>query len=309
MCGIAGFTHLRHPPPTGRIRAAVGSLIHRGPNQQGVYESRTASLGTARLKIIDLTGGDQPITDAASGTVIAFNGEIYNHRELRAELERRGRRFHSQSDTETVLGAFLEWDTACFQRLRGMFAIALWNEADGRLVLARDRLGIKPLYIHRRGDDLYFGSELKAIFVHPEVERTLSRHGLDCYLSLNYVPAPWTLVEGIEKLRPGHWLEWRRGAVRTESYWRLPTGGPQPRESQAAQDELDRLLRQSVAEHLLSDVPLGVWLSGGIDSSTVLHYAAAASATPLQTFSICFRGYSFDERPYIRRVARHYGTQ
>jgi asparagine synthase (glutamine-hydrolysing) len=310
LCGIAGFTHSRHAAHPGRIQDAVGTLIHRGPNQQGVFESRTISLGAARLKIIDLHGGDQPIINAPTGTVIAFNGEIYNHLELRAELERRGRRFYSHSDTETVLQAFLEWDTACFTRMRGMFAVALWTESTGRLVLARDRIGIKPLYFAQRGEELYFGSELKAIFVHPEIDRSLSLNGLDCYLSLNYVPAPWTLVEGIEKLRPGHWLEWRGGSLRTECYWQLPA----PLEvfkvdPRAAQEELDGLLKQSVAEHLISDVPLGIWLSGGVDSSTMLHYATAASSRPLQTFSISFHGHSFDETPYIREVAQQYGSQ
>jgi asparagine synthase (glutamine-hydrolysing) len=309
LCGIAGFTHRRHAAPPGRIQEAVAAIVHRGPNQQGVYESRTVSLGAARLKILDLHGGDQPITDEATGTVIVFNGEIYNHRELRAELERNGRRFHSHSDTETVLQAFLEWDTGCFARMRGMFGVALWNEQGERLVLARDRLGIKPLYFRSRGEELYFGSELKAILVHPEMERSLSLDGLDCYLSLNYVPCPWTLVEGIEKLAPGHWLEWRGGVVRTECYWRLPLHSLACTDLPAACEELDRLLRQSVAEHLLSDVPLGIWLSGGVDSSTVLHYATEASQGPVQTFSISFRGYTFDERPYIREVARHYGSR
>jgi asparagine synthase (glutamine-hydrolysing) len=152
---------------------------------------------------------------------------------LRRELEQRGHRFRTRSDTETVLNAFLEWDTECFSRLRGMFAVALWSESERRLVLARDRMGIKPLYIARRGDDLYFGSELKAILVHPEIERWLSLDGLDCYLSLNYVPAPWTLVEGIEKLLPGQWLEWRRGAIRTEPYWRLPQGSGRALDTEA----------------------------------------------------------------------------
>jgi asparagine synthase (glutamine-hydrolysing) len=180
-------------------------------------------------------------------------------------------------------------------------------------------MGIKPLYFARRGGDLYFGSELKAILVHPEIERWLSLEGLDCYLSLNYVPAPWTLVEGIEKLLPGHWLEWRRGAIRTESYWRLPSGRlPGDRLSgenderwtaETAETELDRLLKQSVREHLVSDVPLGVWLSGGLDSSSLVHYAAEASSSRLKTFSITFHGRSFDETRYARQVADFYGTE
>ncbi|HEY6347752.1 MAG TPA: asparagine synthase (glutamine-hydrolyzing) [Bryobacteraceae bacterium] len=309
MCGIAGFTTRRRSLPPARIREAVGSLIHRGPDQQGVFESRIASLGAARLKIIDLEGGDQPIVDPTSGAVIAFNGEIYNHLELRRELESRGRRFHTHSDTETVLQAFLEWDTGCFARFRGMFAVALWSERDSRLVLARDRMGIKPLYFARRGEELYFGSELKAIFVHPEVERRLSLSGLDTYLALNYVPCPWTLVEGIEKVRPGHWLEWRDGSVQTEGYWELPFPRERKQDQYEACEELDHLLRQCVAEHLAADVPLGIWLSGGVDSSTLLHYASEASSQRLKTFSVSFRGRSFDESSYIREVVERYGAE
>ncbi len=308
MCGIAGFTHLRRAAVPGRIDDAVASIVHRGPNQQGIFESETVSLGAARLKIIDVEGGDQPIRSEDGDAVIVFNGEIYNHLELRRELEQRGYRFHSRSDTETVLNAFLEWDTDCFARLRGMFAVALWSESERRLVLARDRMGIKPLYIKRRGEDLYFGSELKAILVHPEVERCLSAEGLDCYLSLNYVPAPWTLVEGIEKLLPGQWMEWRRGAVRAERYWLLPRGEPANWTPQTAEAELDRLLKQSVREHLVSDVPLSVWLSGGLDSSSLVHYAVEASSSRLKTFSITFHGQSFDEGDYVRQVAERYGT-
>lgn len=308
MCGIAGFTHARRPV-SDRIKNAIATLVHRGPDQRGAFESDTISLGGARLKIIDIEGGDQPIVSDDGDAVIVFNGEIYNHLELRRELEQRGHRFHSHCDTETVLHAFMEWDTGCFARLRGMFAAALWKESEGRLVLARDRMGIKPLYIKRRGADLYFGSELKAILIHPEIERSLSLEGLDCYLSLNYVPAPWTLVDGIEKLLPGHWLEWRRGAVRTESYWRLPEGPARNWPAADAEAELDRLLRESVREHLVSDVPLGVWLSGGLDSSSIVHYAAQASSSRLKTFSVTFRGRSFDESRYVRQVAEQYGTE
>ncbi len=266
-------------------------------------------MGATRLKIIDLESGDQPMLTEDAGTAIVFNGEIYNHQELRSELERLGHRFRSHCDTETVLHAFLEWDTCCFSRLRGMFAVAIWTESTRRLVLARDRIGIKPLYIARRGEELLFGSELKAILIHPEIERRLSLNGLDCYLSLNYVPCPWTLVEGIEKLPPGHWLEWRDGKVCSDSYWRLPFCSSGHWTLDSAQQELDFLLKQSIREHLLSDVPLGVWLSGGIDSSTILHYAAAQCNSSLKTFSISFRGRSFDESAYIRQVVDEYGTQ
>lgn len=242
-------------------------------------------------------------------TVLVFNGEIYNHAELRRELEALGHRFVSKSDTETVLRGFLQWDTGCFARLRGMFAIALWTESKKRLVLARDRLGIKPLYLCRLGDDVLFGSELKAILVHPEVPRQLSMPGLNCYLSLNYIPSPWTLVEGIEKLPPGHFFEWIDGAVRSRAYWQLAFRERPEWTEASASEHLDLLLKESIREHMISDVPLGIWLSGGLDSSTILHYAAAETSARLKTFSISFQGRSFDETSYARAVASAYGTE
>ncbi|MGH9632363.1 MAG: asparagine synthase (glutamine-hydrolyzing) [Bryobacteraceae bacterium] len=308
MCGIAGFTHTQRVPDPSRIRAAASCITHRGPDQQGYYESPDVSLGAVRLKIIDLAGGDQPIRGDDGDTIIAFNGEIYNHAELRRELEAEGVRFRSRSDTEVVLRAFERWDTKSFSRLRGMFAIALWTESEKRLVLARDRMGIKPLYLHQRGRDLYFGSELKSLFAHPEIERNLDLTGLNYYLSLNYVPAPYTLVEGIRKLPPGHFLEWRNGQSRTEAYWRIEFH-PRPQPLSSAKEELDSLLRASIREHLISDVPLGVWSSGGLDSSTVLHYASEATSSRLKTFSVSFQGRKFDESPWFREVSRKYDTE
>ena len=257
MCGIAGFTQKGWTSDPDRIRAATATLIHRGPDQQDVFISRLCSLGATRLKILDLAAGDQPMISSDGDTVIVFNGEIYNHLELRPELEALGYQFHTHCDTETVLYAFLAWDTACFARLRGMFAVALWRKSTRRLILARDRMGIKPLYLAQYGEDLLFGSELKSILIHPEVERRLSMEGLDCYLSLNYVPCPWTLVNGVEKLPPGCWYEWHDGVVRSECYWKLPLPTPRVRSLENAKQELDFLLQQSVREHLLSDVPLG----------------------------------------------------
>jgi asparagine synthase (glutamine-hydrolysing) len=287
----------------------MATILHRGPDQQGVFESDTVSLAATRLKIIDLASGDQPIVSGNGDAVIVFNGEIYNHEELRRELEQRGHQFRTHTDTEVILAAFLEWDVECFARLRGMFAIALWSESRGRLVLARDRLGIKPLYFTRRARDLYFGSELKTIFAHPEIERNLSLAALDCYLAMNYVPAPYTMVEGIEKLTPGYWLEWVDGQTRSAPFWRLPCHAEPHWSLDSATRELDGLLKLAVREHLLSDVPLGIWLSGGLDSSTLLHYASAASTSRLKTFSISFLGRSFDETRYIRRIAARYETE
>jgi len=241
-------------------------------------------------------------------TVIAFNGEIYNNSELRAELASLGHSFRSRCDTETVLHAFLEWDTGAFSRLRGMFAAAIWSEPQRRLVLVRDRIGIKPLYIARRGQNLYFGSELKALFVHPEIERQINPEALHYFTSLNYVPCPLTMVEGIEKLPPGHWLEWNGGKVLSGAYWKLRLDPAPHRDIDDAAEELDTLLRQSVREHMVSDVPIGVWASGGLDSSAVMHYASEFSTQPLKTFSVTFRGREFDEAGYARLVAERYGT-
>lgn len=241
-------------------------------------------------------------------TVLVFNGEVYNHTELRHELETHGHHFRSRSDTEVVLRAFLQWDTGCFAKLRGMFGLALWSQSRKRLVLARDRMGIKPLYVSHQEGAIAFGSEMKALFEHPEIDRNIDLDGLNCYLSLNYVPAPYTLVEGIEKLLPGHWLEWQGGRVHTEAYWKLDMR-PWKRSVEEASEELNWLLRDSIREHMISDVPLGVWLSGGVDSSTVLHYAAEQSSMPLETFSITYQGRSFDEASYAAQVASRYGAK
>jgi asparagine synthase (glutamine-hydrolysing) len=307
VCGIAGFTHRSSVPDRSRILNATNSITHRGPDQSGIYESRTVSLGAVRLKIIDLHGGDQPMRSDDGDTVIVFNGEVYNHAGLRRELGTLGARFRSHCDTEVVLQAWLHWGPASFSRLRGMFAFAIWTESERRLVLCRDRLGIKPLYIHQRGEELYFGSEVKTLFAHSEIERRIDTVGLNLYLSLNYIPGPYTMTDGIRKLAPAHWLDWRDGVSRTEPYWTLRFD-PHPHTLGDAKEELDALLKASVAEHLISDVPLGVWSSGGLDSSTIVHYAAEAAGRQLKTFSVSFRGRTFDESRWFREIAAKYGT-
>jgi len=307
VCGIAGFTHWGSEPPSGVLQRATSILRHRGPDQQGIFESADASLGAVRLKIIDLEGGDQPMRAENADTLIVFNGEIYNHVELRRELERLGHRFRSHCDTEVALRAFVQWDVECFSRFRGMFAAAYWQESARRLVLVRDRLGIKPLYYAVRKGNVHFGSELKAIFAHPDIPRRLSQTALGYFLSLNYVPSPYTLLEGIEKLTPGTWLDSAAGKINTGTYWRN-IFDPQDIGIDEARRELDDLLSKSIAEHLISDVPLGIWASGGLDSSTILHYAAQASSRQLKTFSISFSGRRFDESKYFRLLAREYNT-
>ena len=308
MCGIAGFTHIRKAAPEGRIKRATATIHHRGPDETGVWESATVSLGAVRLSIIDLAGGDQPIVSEDGKSVIVFNGEIYNHNEVRSELEALGHKFRSRCDTEVVLRGFLEWDVDCFKRLHGMFAAALWNEDQKRLVLVRDRMGIKPLYLYSLGDDLYFGSEMKVLFEHPEIPRQLSLTGLNYFLSLNYIPTPHTMVEGITKLEPGHWLEWRSGGVTQGAYWKLRSEQDLKWTLDSAKEKLDGLLKDSIKEHLIADVPLGIWASGGVDSSAILHYASEVAGRKLKTFSVSFLGRKFDESPYFRMIAERYET-
>jgi asparagine synthase (glutamine-hydrolysing) len=310
LCGIAGYTRIYNGfSSQASISRTLDDLVHRGPDEQGIFESKHVALGAVRLRIIDLAGGHQPAISEDGDVVVVFNGEIYNHNELRQQLSALGHRFRTRCDTEVILHAFLEWGLDCFARLRGMFAIAVWTESQRRLVLARDRLGIKPLYFCRRGPDICFGSELKAILVHPEVERRLDLDALNCYLGLNYVPGPHTLLKGIEKLPPGHWLDWQDGLLTINSYWRLEHSQNGRWTEESAAQRLDELLRQSMREHLVADVPLGVWISGGLDSSTILHYAAEASPSRLMTFSVSFEGRGCDESKYFREVARHYGTE
>lgn len=308
MCGIAGFTHKDSAPRESVVENALREIFHRGPDQTGQYCSRHISMGAVRLKIIDLEHGDQPIRSDDGNSVVVFNGEIYNHAEIRKELEARGHKFRSRCDTEVVLRSFLEWDVASFERLRGMFAFGIWNEREQRLVLCRDRAGMKPLYYFNDGDDLSFCSELKGIFANPDIPRHISPDGLSYYLSLNYVPAPFTLVEGIRKVRPGHWLEWRKGKVTEEPFWQLRFF-ERKRSFSDAVEELDTLLQDSVREHMVADVPLGLWVSGGLDSSTMLHYASQSTSSRLKTFSLSFPGRSFDETKYFRAAASHYGTE
>jgi asparagine synthase (glutamine-hydrolysing) len=309
MCGIAGFTHTGSSFLPERIYQAVSSIGHRGPDQQGIWQNEAVSLGATRLKVIDRSAGSQPMSSGDNNVILIFNGEIYNHVELRDQLIGLGHQFTSACDTEVVLRAFIEWDTACIEKLRGMFAFAVWQEARQRLVLARDRMGIKPLYYTRRGREIYFGSEMKALFCHPEVSRNIDLNALDTYLGLNYVPGAHTLAEGVLKLLPGHFLTWHDGEISAHRYWQANPHDHSPRPTlEDSTAQLDHLLTQSVKEHLAADVPVGIWLSGGIDSSTVLHYASQHASTQLKTFSITFNGREFDEARYVREMAARYGT-
>lgn len=309
MCGILGYSHVAKRLPPGVLKSAICSLRHRGPNHQAEFVSDQISLGAVRLRILDLENGDQPFVSADGDVVLIFNGEIFNHHELRRQLEAEGHTFRTRCDTEVILQAFLHWDTASFAKLRGMFAIAVWIKSQRRLILVRDRMGIKPLYYSVHKGEIYFGSELKCILAHPDVPRRICLEGLNCFLSLNYVPGPYTLIDGIMKLMPGHILEWQHGTVDISSYIPAAPAVAPPRCIEEACEQLDDLLKKSVAEELVSDVPLGIWLSGGLDSSTILHYAANAHPGCLRTFSITFQGQSFDEGDYMREVVARYGTR
>lgn len=286
-------------------------MRHRGPDQQGDYSDERVALGATRLAIIDLEGGSQPVHNEDGTVWVVFNGEIYNFRELRTQLERLGHTFYTQSDTEVIVHAYEEYDTDCVKHLNGIFSFAVWDKKREVLVVARDRIGIKPLYYTVTDRSLIFGSELKVIMTHPLVEKKLDLVALNEYLIYEYVPTPRTIVKGVKKLPPGHVLTVRGGQVRVEPYWdialeRSETG----RKTEAEYEhELRQTLRSVVTRELLSDVPVGVLLSGGIDSSAVTIAAAETYPGILKSFSAVFADASFDESAYARIVARVAGTE
>ena len=301
MCGIAGYSHIHRRQNRSDLERSLASIAHRGPDQQGVFYSGFLSMGARRLRVVDIELGDQPFSSPDGDITLVFNGEIFNHAELRSELESVGYTFRSRCDTEVLLNAFHYWGNAAFERVRSMFAAGFWIRSERRLVLARDRMGIKPLYYCTQDGEIYFGSEMKCIFAHPVIRRHLSVEGLNCYLSLNYIPSPYTMVDGIFKLMPGHLLEWQGGEAKLHSYLTPRFTERAAKTLDEAADELDTLMRQSVTEQMNADVPLGIWLSGGLDSSTILHYASAVSAKPLHTLSITFNGRSFDDGTFDSR--------
>ena len=254
MCGITGYTQYYRRLPPDVLRSGLHELVHRGPDSQAGFVTPHVCLGATRLRVVDLDGGDQPLHSPDGCCTLVFNGEVYNHHALRTELEGLGRRFQTRCDTEVVLNAYLEWGDACFRRLRGMFAAAVWIEPEQRLILARDRMGIKPLYYRLQDGEVFFGSEMKCILAHPEVPRRIDLTGLNYFLSLNYVPGPFTLIEGIIKLMPRYLLEWRQGQTAIRSYLGPSRGGKPPDSIDEAAEELGELLNQSIAEQMQPDV-------------------------------------------------------
>jgi asparagine synthase (glutamine-hydrolysing) len=314
MCGIAGFAEGPLAAPrtqnetTALARRMCDVIRHRGPDDEGIRIADGVALGMRRLSIIDLAGGHQPIHNEDRSVWVVFNGEIYNFRTLRAELEAAGHRFYTASDTEVIVHAYEAWGVEAFRRFRGMFGIALWDTRARTLLLARDRVGIKPLYFAEAAGRLYFGSELKSLLCAPDVPRELDADALDHFLSFLYTPRDGSIFRGIRKLPPGHLLTWRDGRASVAPYWRLPERETFSGTEADAVEALRTVLDDAVQSHLVSDVPLGAFLSGGVDSSLVVALMARSSGARVKTFSIGFDEPQFDELEHARRVAEHFAT-
>ena len=309
MCGITGIVYSdpdRHVEKD-LLENMCSVIRHRGPDESGIYLQGHVGLGMTRLSIIDVAEGSQPIHNESGTIWIVFNGEIYNYRELRAELEKRGHKFYTFSDTETIVHLYEEYREDCVQHLRGMFAFAIWDERSHNLFLARDRLGIKPLHYVFDGKSFIFGSEIKSILT-SKVPRKVNVPSLITYVAYGYVPDPETMFEGIFKLPPAHTLSYREGIISVRKYWdvHFNIGKVQPEEFYI--ERLLEILSESVKIRLISEVPLGAFLSGGTDSSTIVALMAEHMSEPVKTFSIGFKNLKYNELPYARMVAERYGT-
>ena len=316
MCGIAGFVEsseirapLREDDAYGLIHQMCRAIRHRGPDDEGVLVEPGLAIGMRRLSIIDISSGHQPIHNEDRSISIVFNGEIYNFRELREELDRAGHRFSTNTDTEVIVHAYEQWGRAAIGRLRGMFGLAIWDRRTRSLVIARDRTGIKPLHYAIAVGRLYFGSEIKSILCARDVPRDLNADALDHYLSFLYAPRDASFFAHIRKLPPGHTLTWHEGQLTIEPYWKPGTEETFRGTEDDAVEELERVLTDAVRAHLVSDVPLGAFLSGGIDSSLVVALMSEVSGSRVKTFSIGFDEPQYDELVYARQVAERYDTE
>jgi asparagine synthase (glutamine-hydrolysing) len=301
MCGIAGRFNFdsHHAVDPQRLRAMTGILAHRGPDAEGFHVGRGIGLGHRRLSVIDLSTGDQPLANEDHTVWVVFNGEIYNFAEIRSELQRHGHRFRTTGDTEVIVHAYEQWGTQSVERFRGMFAYALWDDAARRLLLVRDRIGVKPLYYSASGTGITFGSEIKALLEDPDVPRDWSAEAVDAYLALQYVPCPQTIFKGISKLPAGHFLVAEPGRIEVRRYWDLAfTGDGDPGREAEYLDRLESLVNESVRLRLVSDVPLGAFLSGGIDSTAVVAAMVDAGSQRVITTSVGFDEEAYDELAY-----------
>ncbi len=310
MCGIAGMVVAPgRPAPSPGLGERMNAVIHhRGPDDGGLHRDERALLGMRRLSIIDVGGGHQPLYGAGGQVCLVFNGEIYNYRELRAGLEKDGHVFHTHSDTEVILQAYLRDGVEAFAKLDGMFGIALWDRRTQELILARDRLGEKPLYYAVDAQRILFGSELKSLLQSPDCPRELDADALRAYLAYGYVPSPLSVFAGVRKLPPAHYLRYRDGQVSLHRYWRPSLSPKTTLDEREAGERLEHLLDRAVASRLVSDVPFGAFLSGGLDSSTVVALMARHLSQPVKTFTIGFKEAAYSELDDARRVARHLGT-
>jgi asparagine synthase (glutamine-hydrolysing) len=307
MCGIAGMASRLHPDP-GLVRRMCEVIVHRGPDGDGFHSDDRAALGMRRLAIIDVATGDQPVYNEDKRVVAVFNGEIYNFAELRRDLERRGHLLRGAGDSECLVHLYEEHGADMVQRLRGMFAFAIWDRDRERLVLARDRVGKKPLYWRCDHASIWFGSELKSLARDPGMSREIDPVALHHYLTYQYVPAPWSIYQGVHKLPPGHVLIWERGQVTMRRYWEMDrTPRPVPDE-RAEEERLRELLLEATRIRMVSERPIGAFLSGGVDSSAVVAAMAMQSSEPVKTFCVGFEDSRYDERHKARMVADRYGT-
>ncbi len=311
MCGIVGIINANSRVAKREILEGMNKcIVHRGPDEDGFYVNGNAALAMRRLSIIDLAGGQQPIHNHDKTKWIVFNGEIYNYQKLREDLEKRGHRFYTNSDTEAIVHLYDEYGAECVQHLRGMFAFAIWDETDKSLFVARDRVGKKPLlYSHQPNGDLIFGSEFQAVLAHPAITREVDYAAIDDYLSYLCVPAPQTAFKQIRKLEPAHWLRWKNGEIETKRYWQPDFSKKIKISVEEAEEETLRILRESTKLRMISEVPLGAFLSGGVDSSVVVALMAQESSQPVKTFSIGFEEQDFSELKYAKRVAEHVGAE
>jgi len=311
MCGIAGVVSATRESniTEALVRHMCNQIVHRGPDDEGIYVADGAGLGMRRLSIIDLSGGHQPVFNEDRSAWIVFNGEIYNFPELRPELESGGHRFYTKTDTEVIIHLYEEMGADCVKKLRGMFGLAIYDKAKRKLILARDRLGKKPLHYALHHGNLYFGSEIKSILAVASELADVNSQGLLEYLYYGYVPEPITAFTGIHKLPSGHLLEFENGEIRIRQYWDLPEYNTHsPKSEEECLEELEHRLFEATKIRLISDVPLGAFLSGGTDSSTVVGLMARASSGPVKTFSIGFKKDDFNEADYARIVAKKFGT-